>query len=157
MNNTFKQMIKSFFSGGVATLVDFMMFGMLQHIVFKDYANTSFNFLFLNYSVADGGLCVFLSLAFSYLTGTVVNYFVQRAFAFNAKGTTSRRTFNLYVLSTSLVYLVVLYIPSVIGAPINALFGFILGPLISKSIAGIIGFLIQFPINKFVIFKKTSD
>lgn len=148
------QATKSFFLGGIATCVDFILYSILHYAVFKKLANIPFNFGPFNYSVQDGGLCNFISMAISYLVGQTVNYFVQRKFAFNAKVKTTKRTFRFYILSVCIVYLVVLYIPGLIGAPIHSIFGLAFGPIVTKAIATFIGFLIQFPINKYLIFKN---
>lgn len=156
MNNKLKQLTKSFFLGSFATIVDYLIFTILHYFVLDSLNYKPFHFGPFNYEVIDGGLCTFISMAISYFIGQVVNYFVQRKYTFDAKEFTNPRRFVMYIVSTLIVYFVILYIPGIIGAPINKTFGFTIGPLITKSIATFIGFLIQYPINKYLIFKKAS-
>lgn len=156
MKPRIKQMFKSFFLGAYATIADYVIFTILNYFVLVSFRIKSFHFGPFNYEVTDGGLCTFLSMAISYIVGQVINYFVQRKFAFNANEFTNPRRFVQYIISTLIVYMIILYIPGLIGAPINRMFGFAIGSLISKSIATFVGFLIQYPINKYLIFKKNS-
>lgn len=153
MNNAFKQLIKSFFLGGIATIVDFLIFSLCNFIIFKSLSNIPFKFGPFNYSVADGGTCTFVSTALSYLLSQVVNYFVQKKYAFDSE-TKKMSSFILYLTSSFITYLIILYIPGIIGEPINNILGFVIGPLVTKGISNFIGFLIQFPINKFIIFNN---
>lgn len=152
MSNTKKQFIKSFFLGGIATAADYVIYSICNFVIFKSFANTPFTFGPFNYGVNDGGLCNFVSMAISYLLGQTMNYFVQKKFAFDKNNTTTK-TFVSYIIVSIFIYLLVLYIPGLIGESINDIFGFTLGPLISKAIATFVAFCVQFPINKFIIFK----
>ena len=156
MKAKIKQMTKSFFLGTYATIADYIIFSIFNYYLLLSLKIVPFHFGPFNYEATDGGLCTFLSMAISYIIGQVVNYFVQRKFAFNAKGFTNPRRFVQYIISTLIVYMIILYIRGLIGAPINRMFGFAIGSLISKSIATFVGFLIQYPINKYLIFKKNS-
>lgn len=153
MNETLKQMIKSFFLGAIATIVDFAVFSFCYYVVFYYLSTTPFVFGPFNYSVEDGGAAYFISVAISYLLSQCVNYFVQKKFAFNAE-TNKISGFVLYLLSSFIAYLIILYIPGLIGGYINSLFAYPYGPLITKAISNFIGFLILFPIHKHIIFKK---
>ena len=153
MKNTVEQLYKSFFLGAIATIVDFVIFSLCNYVFFKHLRQTTFHFGPFNYSIEDGGLCLFLSTAFSYLISQSVNYFVQRKYAFKSDATTVR-SFVLYICSSILAYLVILYIPGLIGAFVNSVVGFTFGALVTKAIANFIGFIIQFPINKLIIFKS---
>lgn len=152
MSKTTKQMIKSFFLGGIATGTDYIIFVLCNYVIFKNLSNIPFHFGPFNYEVIDGGLCNFVSMAISYLLGQTMNYFVQKKYAFN-KDNSTPKTFASYIIVSIFVYFIVLYIPGIIGGGINSLFGFTFGPLISKAIATFFAFCVQFPINKFVIFK----
>ena len=152
MSNTLKQMTKSFFLGGISAIADYIIFSLCYYVFFNSFTNVPFLFGPLNYSELDGGLCMFLSTAISYLLSQVVNYFVQKKYAFNFDGSSKKRFFG-YLFSSCIVYLIILYIPGIVSAPINTLLGFTLGPIVTKCLVNFVGFLIQFPINKFLIFK----
>lgn len=152
MNDTMKLAIKSFFLGAIATIVDFVIFVLCNYLIFVSLKNQEFIFGPFDYEIADGGLCTFISTAVSYLLSQVVNYFVQKKYAF-MPNTSSTLRFILYILSSCMVYIFILLVPGVIGATINNVFGYIVGPVVTKGLSNFIGFLIQFPINKFIIFK----
>lgn len=153
MSETLKQMIKSFFLGAIATVVDFAVFAVCYYIIFYYLSTTPFVFGPFNYGVEDGGAAYFVSVAISYLLSQSVNYFVQRKFVFNAENN-KVSGFVLYLFTSFVAYLIILYIPGLIGGFINSLFAYPYGPLITKAISNFIGFLIQFPIHKYVIFKN---
>lgn len=156
MKNSSKQMFKSFILGSFGAITDFIAFSILHFYIFRNLSNTPFNFGPFAYEIEDGGLCTFLSMAISYVIGQVVNYFVQRDYAFNVEGSTSVQNFYRYIIISLLDYILVLYLPGIIGGSINAVVGFTLGPLVTKAISQFIGFLIQYPFNKYLVFKKTS-
>lgn len=154
MKKSIKQLTKSFFLGSYATVVDFALFTVLHFFILIKLSNIPFNFGPFTYGVEDGGLCTFLSMAISYLIGQIVNYFVQRKYAFNAKGNTNIHNFNRYIIISILDYFIVLYLPGIIGGYINNIIGFHFGAFVTKAISQFIGFLIQYPFNKFVVFKN---
>ena len=153
MNNTLKQMIKSFFLGAIATVVDFAVFALCYYVIFYYLSTTPFVFGPFNYGVEDGGAAYFVSVAISYLLSQSVNYFVQRKYAFNAESN-KVSSFVLYLFSSFISYLIMLYIPGLIGGFINGIFGHPIGPLVTKAVSNFIGFLLLFPIHKFIIFKN---
>lgn len=148
-----KQMIKSFLLGGIATAVEYLTFAIFNFLVFISLRNIPFYFFVYNYNIEDGGLCAFLSYACSYLIAQIVNYFVQKKYTFSFNKT-NPKGFVKYVISVFVVYIIVLIIPGLISSYINNLTNVSIGPLITKSISMFAGFLIQFPINKYIVFKK---
>lgn len=153
MNTTGKQLVKSFLLGGIASTVEFIVFSLFQYLIFVKYSNVPFIFGPFDYEIADGGLCAFISNALSFLIAQIVNYFVQNRFAFKADKP-SFKTFIKYFGASLVAYVVALYLPGVIGASMNEIFGLVFGPLVTKAVSMFGGFLAQFPINKFLVFKK---
>ena len=150
---TLWQLVMFFLMSGVTTLVDLAVFALCNYLVFAKYSDRAFVWGPFQYDLAAGGLCAFLSFAVSFAISQTVNFFLQRKATFGATNNVLRSAI-MYAFMVVLVYLFVLWLPSLIAEPIYALLGAGIGPLAVKVIGQLCSALIQFPINKFVIMRN---
>lgn len=134
--------------------VDFLTFALFNYWIFASFKSETFSWWIINYSIEDGGLCAFYAFAFSFGIAQTFNFFLQRKTTFKANNNVlfSAVTYALMVLSVCFLQVLV---PSYIQAPIALLFGATLGGLTVKMINMTLSKIIQFPMNKWVIMKKT--
>lgn len=139
--------------GGVTSLVDLGVFSLCNYLIFSAYRGIPFRWWLLDYGPENGGLCAFLSFAVSFAVAQAVNFFLQRKATFGATNDV-RKSAILYAVMVVGVYFFILWLPTLIGAPIYAWLGAGLGAIALKLLSQLLSALIQFPINKWVIMRK---
>ena len=150
---TLYQFLGSWLMGGVATVVDLALFALLNYLVFRRYAAIGIRWWLFDYSVQNGGLCALLSFALSFAAAQAINFILQRKAIFAATNNAAASAVG-YAVMVVLVYLFVLWLPSVISEPIYRTLGAAIGAIVVKLLSELVSFLIQFPLNKFVIMRK---
>lgn len=139
--------------GGVATVVDLGVFALCSYVLFRPLATDGVSWWLFDYSVENGGLAALLSFAASFAVSQTVNFFVQRKVTFAATNNVAASAV-MYTVMVLGVYVFVMWLPTVIGAPVYAWLGAGAGAIAVKLICQFASFLIQFPINKWVIMRK---
>lgn len=149
---TFFQFIKFMLLGLVGTVVEFAVFGFCNFFLFRKLESTSFSWFVFNYPVSAGGLCAFLSIAVSFASAQTANFIVQRRFTFKSASSVASSA-PMYALMVCILYLYVLWLPSVIGSAVYGALGPVWGAYGVKIISQFTSALIQFPLNKFLIMR----
>jgi putative flippase GtrA len=152
-NQTLWEFIKFTMMSLVTTIVDMGVFALLNYWLFVGYKDTSFNWWLFNYRVENGGLTAFLSLLVSFAISQTVNFILQRKVTF---GATNNKVYSaiMYAIMVIAVYFFILWLPTLFIEPLYAAIGENWGGIITKMVSMNISFLIQFPMNKWVIMKK---
>jgi len=152
-NQTLWEIIKFTLMSLVTTIVDMGVFALLNYWLFVVYKDTSFNWWLFNYRVDNGGLTAFLSLLVSFAVSQMVNFILQRKVTF---GATNNKLYSaiMYAIMVIGVYFFILWLPTLFIQPLYAAIGENWGGIITKMVSMTISFLIQFPMNKWVIMKK---
>ena len=155
-NETLGQLVTYLLLGGITTAIDLAVFALCNYVIFKKYADESFNWWLIKYSPHNGGLCAFLSFAVSFAIAQTFNFFIQRKATFKATNNTalSGVMYAVMVLGT---YVVVLWLPRVVGKFFYSAFGRKKGAIVLKMASQSLSAIIQFPINKWVIMRKRSN
>lgn len=149
---TLRQLIVFWLMGGIAGVIDLAVFAVCNYFVFTDLRDIDAQFWLFDYGVANGGLCALLAFAVSFAVSQTVNFFVQRKATFSATNNVAVSA-ALYAVTVLAVYVLILWLPTVIGAPVYALLGAGAGAIAIKLLMQFVSFLIQFPINKWVIMR----
>ncbi|MCR4675923.1 MAG: hypothetical protein K5634_01680 [Sphaerochaetaceae bacterium] len=149
---SFYQFAKFLILGLVASVVEFIVFGLCNYLIFKPLSGKPFTWFIFTYTPANGGLCAFLSMAFSYAAAQITNFIIQRKYTFKATNNPalSAVLFAIMVIGT---YIFVMWLPSVIGEPVYKALGAEIGAIVVKMICQTASALIQFPLNKFVVMR----
>ncbi|MDO4568678.1 MAG: hypothetical protein Q4B99_06960 [Clostridia bacterium] len=150
---TLWQFIMFALMGCITTAVDFGVFALLNFAVFTHLRETPFSWWIIDYSIANGGLCAFLSFAASFGVSQTFNFFLQRTTTFKANNNVLLSGL-LYAVMVVATYFFQLYLPTLLRAPIVAALGAALGDMTVKAINAFTSMLIQFPINKWVIMRR---
>jgi putative flippase GtrA len=152
-NKILWEFIKFTLMSGVTTIVDLGVFALLNYWLFVGYKDTSFSWWLFNYRVENGGLTAFLSLLVSFAVSQTVNFILQRKVTF---GATNNKLYSaiMYVIMVIVVYFFTLWLPTLFIKPLYAAIGENWGGIITKMICMTISFIIQFPMNKWVIMKR---
>jgi putative flippase GtrA len=160
---TLWQFIKFTLLSMVTTVVDLGTFALLNYLIFTQYSDVPFVWWLLDYGLEDGGLCAFLSFSLSFVISQTFNFFIQRKITFGATGNILRSGI-LYAVMVLTVFVLGVWIPTLIRAPIALIVGAAWADFIVKNINMTLSFAIQFPMNKWVIMQapkpsvnKTSD
>jgi len=149
------QMLLFWLMGSVATVVDLAVFSLGNYVLFTGLKNIPVHWWLLDYSVSNGGLCALLSFGISFAVSQTVNFFVQRKTTFSASGNVllSGILYAAVVLGT---YVLVLWLPTVISEPVCSVLGQTLGAVAVKLLCQFASFLVQFPLNKFLVMRDWS-
>jgi len=152
-NQTLWEFIKFTLMSLVTTIVDLGVFALLNYWLFAGYRTVGFSWWLFDYRVENGGLCAFLSLLVSFAVSQTVNFILQRKVTF---GATNNKLYSaaMYAIMVITVYFFTLWLPTLFIAPLYATIGANWGGIITKLICMAISFIIQFPMNKWVIMKK---
>ncbi len=152
-NQTLWEFIKFTLMSGVTTIVDMGVFALLNYWLFAGYKTVGFSWWLFNYRVENGGLTAFLSLLISFAVSQTVNFILQRKVTF---GATNNKLYSasMYALMVIAVYFFTLWLPTLFIEPLYAAIGANWGGIITKMVCMTISFIIQFPMNKWVIMKK---
>jgi putative flippase GtrA len=147
------QFIKYTLMSLITTVVDMGVFALLNYWVFAGVKQVAFRWWLFDYRVENGGLCAFLALVISFAASQTVNFFLQRKVTF---GATNNKLYSamMYAVMVVSVYFFTLWLPTLFIEPLYAAIGENWGGIITKMVCMTISFLIQFPMNKWVIMKK---
>jgi len=140
--------------GSFTTIVDMGSFALFNFWIFTPYRDIAFSWWLIDYSVANGGLTAFLAFASSYAISQTFGFFIQRKTTFKANNNVAKSAV-MYAVMVIIVYIIQLYIPTVVRASFVELMGNVIGDLAVKVLNMLISMLIKFPVNKWVIMRKT--
>jgi len=144
----------------VTTIVDLGTFALFNYLIFISYRQISFQWWLLDYSVANGGLTAFLAFSLSFVISQTFNFFIQRKVTFQANNNLAVSGF-LYAVMVLVVFFLQIYLPTLIRIPLADIVGAAWADFIIKNGNMTVSFLIQFPVNKYVIMRfnkpKTSS
>jgi len=137
----------------VTTIVDLGVFALLNYWLLAAYKQIAFSWWLFDYRVENGGLTAFLSLLISFTISQTVNFFLQRKVTF---GATNNKVYSaiMYTIMVVAVYFLTLWLPTLFIEPLYAAIGENWGGIITKMICMTVSFVIQFPMNKWVIMRK---
>lgn len=138
---------------GVTTLVDLGTFALFNFWLLAPYREQAFFWGPFRYSLASGGLTAFGSFAASFAVSQTFNFFLQRKTTFKANNNVASSAV-MYAIMVIGVYFLQLFLPTLLRAPLAALFGNTLADLAMKLINMTASMLIQFPMNKYVIMRN---
>lgn len=148
------QFILYMLMGCFTTIVDFSSFALFNFWLFVPFRNQPFSWWIIDYPVENGGLTAFLAFACSFAISQSFNFVLQRKTTFKATNNIAKSAI-MYAVMVILVYFLQLYIPTLIRAPIVKGLGETLGDTLVKIINMSSSMLIQFPINKWIIMRRT--
>ena len=138
----------------ITTVVDLGSFALFNFYIFLPFRDRSFSWWIIDYSIANGGQTAFFAFACSFAISQSFNFVLQRKTTFKANNNVAASAV-MYAAMVIIVYFLQLYIPTLIRAPIAAFLGATIGDLLVKMINMTISMLIQFPVNKWVIMRRT--
>lgn len=150
---TFRQFIVFFLLSIVTTVVDLGTFSLFNYLIFTGLKTIPFQWWLFDYSVINGGLCAFLSFSISFALSQTFNFFIQRKITFGANNNVLYSGI-MYAVMVLLVFFFQLWVPTLVREPIVNLVGANWGDFIIKNFNMTISFLIQFPMNKWVIMRQ---
>lgn len=136
----------------IATITNFVVLALGNSLLFRAFADTPFVFGPFDYSVANGGLCGFLSFLLSYGCAQTVNFIVQRKAVFHANNKLGP-AIAIYIVAVLAVYFICLYVPTLIVEPLSRFVGGA-APYIANCVNILIQVIILFPTMKFLVMKK---
>lgn len=140
----------------VATLVDFTVFSLLNFWLLKPLKSVDFVWWLLDYNAVNGGgLGGLIATAAAYFAAQVTNFFVQRKGTFQANNNVASSGAMYFVMIVAIWFLQ-LYLGGLFMKWFARPFGHDLGDLLSRVANNTVAFLIQFPLNKYVIMKKAK-
>ena len=151
----FAQFIQFALMGCITSAVDFGVFALCNFWLFRSLREVGFRWWLMDYSVANGGLCAFWAFAVSYGVSQTFNFFLQRKTTFRANNNVARSG-AMYLVMVLSTYVLQLYLPTLIWTPVIAAFGQTLGDFVVKAVNSFVSMLIQFPINKYLVMRRTD-
>lgn len=154
-NTTLREFISYALYGCITSLVDIGVFLLCRYLIFAPLASRPFEWWLISYDEASGGLCAFLSFAVSFAASQVFNFFIQRKRTFHADNNTLWSG-AMYAVMVIVTYFFQLWLPTAIGGFVTGLVGERFAATVLKCINMTTAFLIQFPINKWVIMRKRT-
>lgn len=140
--------------GCLVSAIELSTFAIFNFWVFTRYSDRTFSWWLINYTVADGGLTAFLSYAVSFAVAQTLSFIVQRKATFKANNNAAKSA-SMFVVMILLLYCFQLYLPTIIREPIVSALGETLGDIAAKIVVMFCTMLIQFPLSKFVIMRRT--
>ena len=140
----------------LTTLVDLGSFSLLNYVILIPLKSTPFHFWVFNYDVLAGGLCAFLAFEISFVLSQTFNFFIQRKVTFSANNNLVYSGF-MYGLMVLTVFFLQLWIPQLLREGLSRFTGDNWADFILKNINMTLSFLIQFPMNKYVIMRQKKQ
>ena len=128
-----------------ATVTDLGVYTLLNSRLLVGLKDISVTWWLLDYSSEAGGLAALISTAAAYVLAQAVNFFVQRKGTFNADN---------IVMIVGIWFFQIWFSAILLGWLLPVL-GEFWGGLAMRAINGMVALLIQFPLNKFVIMRKS--
>lgn len=142
--------------GLLASAAELAAFAVCNFWLFAAWKGTDFHWWILNYTAGTGGgLGGFLATAVSYLVGQAVNFVIQRRVTFRANNSTAGSG-ALYAVFITALWFFQVYIIGVLMHALRPSLGESWGDLVAKIATMFLCFLISFPMNKFVIMRRTD-
>lgn len=140
----------------IATITNFAVLNLSKSVIFRSLMDVNFSWWIFDYSTAKGGLGGFLAFLFAYGAAQIVNFFVQREIVFKSDGKLSTGLV-LYFLTVAFVYVICLYVPTLIMEPLTEIFGSLLATNITNGVNIMIQVAIIYPMLKFVIMNDDKE
>jgi hypothetical protein len=140
----------------IATITNFAVLNISKSLIFAPLAGIPFSFLIFKYPVETGGLGGFLAFLLSYASAQAVNFVVQRKLVFGANNKLSGAIL-VYIVAIIVVYLICLYVPSLVIAPLSSIVGDFWAANLANALNIFIQVVILYPVLKFVVMKKTAE
>ncbi|WP_407270432.1 hypothetical protein [Radiobacillus sp. PE A8.2] len=140
----------------IATITNFVVLNLCMSFIFVSLATTDFNLWIFNYSTENGGLAGFLSFLVSFFAAQAVNFIVQRKLVFNANNKLGA-AIPIYLFTVIVVYVICMYIPTIVLGPISSVVGSFWGTNITNAINIMVQVIIIYPVLKFVVMKKVPE
>jgi len=140
----------------IATITNFIVLNIGNSILFKSLTDTAFSFWIFNYKTESGGLGGFLAFLLSFFCAQAVNFIVQRNLVFNSNNKLGS-AIPIYLLTVMIVYVICLYIPTLVLEPISAIVGSFWGMNLTNAINILVQVIIIYPVLKFVVMKKIPE
>ncbi len=154
-SDSLRQIIMYALLGCVASVVELAVFALCNYLLFSDLKSVDFSWGMFAYTADNGGLCYFLALAVSFIAAQTVNFILQRkkTFAADNNPVVSAVLFAVMMLG---IFLLQLWLPCVLRASLSAFVGADTAELLLKILCMFLGFVITYPLNKYVIMRKKS-
>lgn len=140
--------------GCVASAVELASFALFNYILFSPYKTTPFHWWLFDYGNENGGLCYFLSLAVSFALAQAVNFVLQRKATFKSNNDPLRSAV-LFALMMTGIFVLQLWLPTVLRARFAARMGADCAELTIKLLSMFLGFVITYPLNKYVVMRRS--
>ncbi len=153
---TFWQFILFLLLSIITTVVDLGTFALFNYVLFVGLKSQPFQWFLFDYSLVNGGLGSFLSFLCSFLISQTFNFFIQRKVTF---GATNRMVYSamMYAAMVIGVLFFQLWIPTLMRDPLAHWVGESWADFLVKNVNMTISFLIQFPMNKWVIMRHKKS
>ena len=139
----------------IATITNFVVLNISVMFLFRSLTSEPFKFWIFDYPVKTGGLGGFLAFLLSYACAQAVNFVVQRKLVFGANNELGKGI-PIYIATIFAVYLICLYVPTLTMAPFTTWFGSVWATNLTNVVNIMIQVVINYPMMKFVIMKKTD-
>lgn len=140
----------------VATITNFLVLNLSRSFLFDAYSKDDFIFWIFDYKEVNGGLGGFLAFLLSYACAQSVNFIVQRKLVFNSNSKL-RGAIPIYIITISIVYIICLYIPTIVLEPLTSIVGSFWAINLANVINIVIQVIVMYPILKFVVMKKADE
>lgn len=137
----------------IATITNFVMLNLGSSLIFRSLADRDFKFWIFDYPVKNGGLSSFMAFLLAYACAQIVNFIVQRKLVFNSNHKL-RAAIPIYILTILIVYIICLYVPTIVMGPLSGVVGNLWATNITNAINIFIQVIIIYPVLKFVVMKK---
>ncbi len=135
----------------IATITNFVVLNLCMSFIFVSMASTNFDFWIFNYSADNGGLAGFYSFLVSFFAG-----FLLCKLVFNSNNKLGA-AIPIYLLTVVIVYVICMYIPTLVLGPISSIVGKFWGTNITNMINIMVQVIIIYPVLKFVVMKKVPE
>jgi len=140
----------------IATITNFIVLNLGNSLLFRELTDRPFSFWIFNYTSEGGGLGGFLSFLVSFFCAQAVNFFVQRKLVFNSNNKLGAAV-PIYLLTVIVVYVICLYIPTLVLQPISSVVGNVWGTNLTNVINIFVQVILIYPVLKFVVMKKIPE
>jgi len=139
----------------VTTIVELISFSLFNYLIFKSLSDQGFKLGFIEYTASNGGLTIFLSISLSFLIAQIFNFIVQRKMTFKANNHVLSSAV-MYGIMITIIFILQMWLPTLIREPLTNVMRDGLADFIAKNMMMTLAFIIQFPINKWIIMRKIS-
>ena len=140
--------------GCLTSIIDFIAFAIFNFWVFVPFRDQTITWWLIDYTIESGGLTAFLAFATSYGIAQTFDFFMQRRTTFKANNNVASSAI-MYAIMIIGVYFLQLYLPTLTRAPIVRIIGETYGDIVAKCINMTTSMLIQFPLSKWVVMRRT--